>query len=413
MAQPRLLVALQGGGGRPGCCRKTAPLVHYRLPWTVGFGRRLKLEVTGGHGVAKHEGGVPVPRIARYSIILGLLAGAYFLTLRWAQAAECGSLVEWSKSFCQVAAPPPTYSTPKPYPNSPYGRTHYARLADNANVYPGPSRSAAPIRNVGDGFIFVTVNSWDRVNGKTWYQINAGEYVHQDDIRLVNASGFQGVAINRQPERPFGWIVQEVQPSGKPDGDPDPQFSVLPRLTFFEIYNAVVGEDDWIWYNIGSGRWVKQTYMSIIEPAQRPEEVGPNEFWTQVDLYEQTFAAYEGDRMVYATLISSGLNRWPTREGLFQVWDRFEKYKMSGAEGQIDYYYIEDVPYIMYFDRLMGIALHGTYWHNRFGYKHSHGCVNMPILDAEWVFHWSAQAPNDLWVWVHTSDPVDHLARFQ
>jgi hypothetical protein len=30
----------------------------------------------------------------------------------------------------------------------------------------------------------------------------------------------------------------------------------------------------------------------------------------------------------------------------------------------------------------------------------------MPPLDAEWVFYWSAEAPNDLWVWVHTSDPM-------
>ena len=181
----------------------------------------------------------------------------------------------------------------------------------------------------------------------------------------------------------------------------------MPRYTFFQIYDAEKGDEDWIWYDIGDGQWVRQTYVSIVDVSPRPEDVGPNEYWSEVDLYEQTFAAYEGDSMVYATLISSGLNQWPTREGIFQVWSRFERYKMSGAEGKVDYYYIEDVPYIMYFDELKGIGLHGTYWHDRFGYKHSHGCVNMPILDAEWVFDWSADAPNDLWVWVHTSDPND------
>jgi lipoprotein-anchoring transpeptidase ErfK/SrfK len=85
---------------------------------------------------------------------------------------------------------------------------------------------------------------------------------------------------------------------------------------------------------------------------------------------------------------------------------------MSGAEGQVDYYYLEDIPYIMYFDQLNAIGLHGTYWHDRFGYKHSHGCVNMTILDAEWTFKWSENAPNDLWVWVHTSDPATHLEAF-
>jgi hypothetical protein len=36
----------------------------------------------------------------------------------------------------------------------------------------------------------------------------------------------------------------------------------------------------------------------------------------------------------------------------------------------------------------------------------------MPPRDAEWVFNWSAGAPNDLWVWVHTSDPNHYFERF-
>ena len=300
---------------------------------------------------------------------------------------------------------------PEPPADTLFGRRWYGRLVDNANVYSQPNRASVVVRNVGDGYLFATVNRWfDNDAGETWYEINAGEYVQEGDIQLVEPADFQGVEITRQPERPFGWVVQDVVPSHEPDGEPDESFAELPRFTFVEIYDAVVGEDDWLWYDIGDGRWVRQTYFSIVDVNSRPEGVGEEEFWTEVDLYEQTFAAYEGDRMVYATLISSGLNRWPTREGLFQVWDRWREYKMSGAEGQVDYYFLEDIPYIMYFDELMGIALHGTYWHDRFGYKHSHGCVNMPIKDAEWTFNWSAEAPNELWVWVHTSDPISHLS---
>ena len=154
---------------------------------------------------------------------------------------------------------------------------------------------------------------------------------------------------------------------------------------------------------------MKQTYVSIIEPSPRPEEIGADEYWVEVDLYEQNFVAYEGDRMVYAGLVSSGLNKWPTYEGLFQVWERHMTATMAGAEGRVDYYVVEDVPHTMYFD--FDIALHGAYWHDRFGYKHSHGCVNMPLRDAEWVYFWSENAPNDLWVWVHTSDPHNYFNR--
>jgi hypothetical protein len=308
------------------------------------------------------------------------------------------------------------FVVPEPPEDSMIDRRWYGRLADNANVYAEPSRSAPIVRNVGDGYLFATVNSWaDNGAGETWYNINYGEYVHEDDINLVDQSEFRGVEISSQPERPFGWVVADFFPSTEPDGEPDESLPRVLRYTFVEIYDAVLGEDDWLWYDIGNGRWVKQTFFSIIDVNPRPEGVGEDEYWVEVDLYEQTFAAYEGDQMVYATLISSGLSRWPTREGIYQVEDenRFREYKMSGAEGRIDYYFLEDVPYIMYFDMFNGIALHGTYWHDRFGYKQSHGCVNMSILDAEWTFNWSAEGPNNLWVWVHTSDPLTQLDQFE
>lgn len=291
------------------------------------------------------------------------------------------------------------------------GKRWYGRLADNANVYVEPSRAASVVRNVGDGYLFATINSWsDNEAGETWYNINYGEYVHADDITLGEPSDFRGVEITTQPQRPFGWVVvREVFPSTEPDGEPDESLQQMFRYDFVEIYDTVLGEDDWLWYNVGNGRWLKQTNFSIVDVDPRPAEVEEDEYWVEVDLFEQTFAAYEGDQMVYATLISSGLNSWPTYEGIYQVWDRWKEHKMSGAEGKADYYFLEDIPYIMYFDELNGIALHGTYWHDRFGYKHSHGCVNMTIIDAEWVFNWSAEAPNDLWVLTHTSDPMSHL----
>ncbi len=347
------------------------------------------------------------------------LSLALMNTTTQALAAECNSYPEIiikctnqsrKGESALTAAGAARFITPEQPENTLFGRRSYGRLADNANVYSSPTRAGAALRNVGDGYLFATIQrQLQNDAGETWYEINPGEYVYEDDIQVAQVSDFQGVETTGQPVRPFGWVVQEVRPSRVPDGEADLNLDKLPRFTFVEIYDVVQGEDDWLWYDIGDGRWARQTYFSIVDVDPRPEGVGKDEFWTEVDLFEQTFAAYEGDRLVYATLISSGLNRWPTNEGLFQVWDRFREHKMSGAEGKVDYYYLEDIPYIMYFDDHNGIALHGTYWHDRFGFKHSHGCVNMPIKDAEWTFNWSAEAPNDLWVWVHTSDPTTHL----
>lgn len=356
----------------------------------------------------------------RFLFVIGLMA-TFFAGASSVLAADCDYAQQFTASTCLgtvnlssltlKTTELNTFVEPDAPENSLFGRRWYGRLADFADVRAAPSRTAPVARNVGDGYLFASLRTRvQNESGETWYEINPGEFVHGDDLQVAEVSDFQGVETTSQPQRPFGWVVQEVRPSRQPDGEPDAAFEKLERFDFVEIYDAIPGEDEWIWYDIGDGRWVKQTFFSIVDVSPRPAEVGDDEYWTEVDLYEQTFAAYEGDRLVYATLISSGLNRWPTNEGLFQVWSRLKEYKMSGAEGKVDYYFLEDIPYIMYFDDTAGIALHGTYWHDRFGYKHSHGCVNMPVKDAEWTYNWSAEAPNDLWVWVHTSNPEDHLA---
>ena len=117
---------------------------------------------------------------------------------------------------------------------------------------------------------------------------------------------------------------------------------------------------------------------------------------------------------MYATLISSGLPQWDTDSGLFRVFMKVRQAKMSGREGKPDYYFLEDVPYAMYFNKDM--ALHGAYWHDKFGFKHSHGCVNLPPASALWLWNWTTPDATDksfvmvpdrknntegTWVWVH------------
>lgn len=308
-----------------------------------------------------------------------------------------------------AAEPEHTFSEPKPFERSFLDTSWYARLEDNANVYTAPGYSDV-VRNVGDGFLYSTLQT--KVtgdDGSQWYLINPGEYVRAEDLEETKASQFQGTEINTQPSRPFGWIVGEVRPSQHIGGAPYAGYPRLQRYDFFQVYDIGLdtkrGKDgkQLVWYNIGGDRWIMQHSVSIVDVTERPAEIGRDDFWVEVDLYEETMAAYEGDTMVYAGLVSSGLPQWPTREGVFQVWARLERTKMSGAEGQDDYYFIEEVPHTLYFDG--EIALHGAYWHDRFGYPHSHGCVNMPPRDSEWVFNWSQDAPEALWVYVHTSDP--------
>ena len=80
---------------------------------------------------------------------------------------------------------------------------------------------------------------------------------------------------------------------------------------------------------------------------------------------------------------------------------------MSGFTGAPNGYALQSVPWVMYFDD--SISLHGTYWHNVFGYRASRGCVNLSISDANFLYHWfDDTAPNDdgeiiNYVYVHSS----------
>lgn len=330
----------------------------------------------------------------------------------------CFPLENGEQYVCSFVATQPQFVKPEPVRDEFVMTQEYGRLADFANVHNGPSRSSEIVRNVGDGFLFVTTNGRmkDPDTGEWWYMINLGEFVHPDDIKITQQSTFRGVEVTRQPTRPFGWVVvRDFLPSVAPGAEPDERLAKMKRYDFIEVFDAVEADDGWIWYNIGDGRWINQQNVSLVDVDARPEGVGENDLWTEIDLYEQTIAAYEGDRLVFATLISSGLNRWPTYEGLFNVSieNRFQETKMGGAEGKVDYYLVEDVPHTMYFDLRNEIALHGAYWHDRFGYKHSHGCVNMPPQDSEWLYYWSADSGHeDFFVYVWESNPQQYFERY-
>jgi lipoprotein-anchoring transpeptidase ErfK/SrfK len=103
------------------------------------------------------------------------------------------------------------------------------------------------------------------------------------------------------------------------------------------------------------------------------------ERWIDVDLSEQFLTAYEGTTPVRQVTVSTGLPATPTVVGQFRIYVKYESTLMTG-----DDYYLPNVPYTMYFYR--GYGLHGTYWHNNFGRPMSHGCVNLPTPEAEWLY---------------------------
>jgi hypothetical protein len=116
------------------------------------------------------------------------------------------------------------------------------------------------------------------------------------------------------------------------------------------------------------------------------------EKWIDIDLSEQKLVAWNGNTKFLETAVSTGLPWWKTPTGEFRIWIKLRATKMEGGEGKY-YYYLPNVPYVMYFEgsgipSWRGYGLHGTYWHNDFGTPRSHGCVNLPTEVAAQLYHW-------------------------
>jgi len=109
-----------------------------------------------------------------------------------------------------------------------------------------------------------------------------------------------------------------------------------------------------------------------------------------VSISAQTMWAYEEGELVMSSLVSTGTADVPettTPIGFHSVVAKFDVQTMEGTISG-EYYRVEDVPYVMYFDD-GGDALHGTYWHSNFGTPMSHGCVNLPMDIAAWMYGWA------------------------
>lgn len=246
-----------------------------------------------------------------------------------------------------------------------------------------------PVGEIPFGYNFVSVTD-QSVEG--WLQFEGGQWIQRDVATYTEASYFRGAVIQDGLEQPFAWVLDtfglftSAYPGGPQDAD---NGRLMRRYDRLNIY-ATVQIDNWNWYMVGPNQWVDQKFVAVARKIERPAEM--TERWVAVDLFEQTLVAYDGDTPVFATLISSGVPPFDTNEGIFDVWARVARDGMSGATGAPEAYALQSIPWVQYFDG--GISLHGTYWHDLFGYRHSHGCVNLTISDARWVYEFFDKSPS-------------------
>ena len=143
--------------------------------------------------------------------------------------------------------------------------------------------------------------------------------------------------------------------------------------------------------------WLAVPRLATPYPPRSESDPGPGRWQTGdkevvVSLGAERLWAYEGEDDVLTTLVSTGTAQTPELTTPIGHWSILAKFPMETMTGTIDGqpYEVDDVPYVMYFTN-EGHALHGTYWHNNFGTPMSHGCVNLPMDVAEWMYGWAPE----------------------
>ncbi len=107
-----------------------------------------------------------------------------------------------------------------------------------------------------------------------------------------------------------------------------------------------------------------------------------------VDLSAQQLTAYEGDTQVYHAPVATGKDGFNTPTGAYAIYSKYPIETMVGSAGG-ETWNVPDIPWVQYV--VGGVALHGTYWHDQWGtgFRLSHGCINLNIDDAQWLYEWA------------------------
>jgi len=255
-------------------------------------------------------------------------------------------------------------------------------------------------RRMVKGF-YVAIDRQFNWNDRVWYKTTSALVAPADRLVLNKPPTLKGIELaGIDPQEGGGFVLgtkalrygidvnkRQIAPLGP-----------VERFTAVRLTGRTITFGTSVYRETSDGWWMRSGDGTYTEPGSPPSGLLPGEKWIDVNLSRQTLVAFEGEKPVYASLISSGkkakdpsdkLHDHQTIQGSFRIREKHISTTMDGdgpAPGDMPYS-IEDVPYVMYFEG--SYALHTAFWHSNFGREQSHGCVNLAPLDAKHIFFWS------------------------
>jgi hypothetical protein len=279
---------------------------------------------------------------------------------------------------------------------------HAAEARDEAPEEEEKQRLPSPARRLlARGFVVSTGEGDGR-----WLRTIRGRYLKRSMATERESSNFRGVELGTIRALPLAFVTRGRAKALRFADAQGLRFEVAGTLRRQSVLPVLgqVNRDATRYVAIGRGLLARENVVTLVEAIARPYHIKENEKWVDVDLSQQTLVAYEGDRPVYATLVSTGRSDdgFPTPVGAYRIRAKHVSATMDDPDAGEEAYSIEDVPWTMYFHE--SYALHGAFWHDRFGRERSHGCINLSPADARWLFFWTTPDLPPGWHGVRASE---------
>lgn len=363
-------------------------------------------------------------------------------TLGWAQVARAGwSCMDGTVEAERAPAPLPrmlAFDPPRPEESSAYFKTG-TWPRDDAGEPPilpfiygkrwmrwaGPEyedlaafEAGMPLRPLG-GFLKYHFTSFIETDRGTVLTRRNGHVVPLDGVHVYPTTRFGGVDLSVDPppaQAVAAWAVatRGVDVRAFPSDDAEVSWQAPFHHRLWLAQDDGSFPRGWVRIidatNTHPGGWVRTTdAIRRWVHAPPPDDAGDS-LWIDVDLQQQMLAVRRGDLPIYVTLVSTGASGHETPTGLYRIFDKAAWWDMASLPESTQPYHLEAVPWVMHF--YPRYALHGAFWHNRFGHVVSHGCINLAPRDARVIFHAvQPELPRGWWMSNETADDPGTLLR--
>lgn len=208
----------------------------------------------------------------------------------------------------------------------------------------------------------------------TEWVTKTADSTNEEPVKGVKNVNSRGVEVSVHSEGKPGWKVTNAEAVAKE------------LLAAFRSGNAYAGDFD---YDEAKPEF--ETRLIADGAGSLIYHAAPGEKWIDINLSSNTVSAYEGATIVQGPVyMVPGAPETPTVTGTFKVWHQNPLQTMRGLNADGTPYETPNVPWATYFHG--DFALHGAPWRSSFGWNGpggSHGCVNMPVDSAQWIYEWA------------------------